>query len=57
MAVNGGRLILEMKKSLPYDQVFLLFFKGLERDFAFHIHPFARHIRLNIALDGVIAMC
>ena len=24
MAVNGGRLILEMKKSLPYDQVFLL---------------------------------
>ena len=24
MAVNGGRLILEMKKCLPYDQVFLL---------------------------------
>ena len=27
-----------------------LAFKGLERDFAFHIHRFARHIRLNIAL-------
>ena len=35
----------------------LLAFKGLERDFAFHIHLVARDIRLNIALDGVIAMC
>ena len=55
MAVNGGRLILEMKKSLTYDTVFLIL--KVLRGFCIHIHLFARDIRLNIALDGVIAMC